>query len=153
MSERRFEQTVEIAAAPDVVHAFLLDLHHHRDLHPLIERIEDLPSKPERPTARRYRITDRLRLGPIAFRIAYVAEIEDVSPSEIRGHAWQSPGVGVRTRYRIEPTPAGGTRLSEACTVSAPWLLAGYAGAQAEMAHRETLAKLQEVLASRSSSA
>jgi hypothetical protein len=31
-----------------VVHSFLADLHHHRDLHPLIEEIEELRRIPRR---------------------------------------------------------------------------------------------------------
>ena len=38
MAERSFEQSIEIRVAPEVVHAFLADLHRHRELHPLIER-------------------------------------------------------------------------------------------------------------------
>ena len=148
MAEARFEQAIAIRAAPEAVHAFLLDLHHHRDLHPLIERIDDLPANPERPGARRYRVTDRLPLGPFRLRTAYVAEIEDVSPAEIRGAAWQSPGVEVRTRYRIEPGADGGTLLREECVLSAPRLLLGYAARQAEAAHRATFAKLADLLGS-----
>jgi hypothetical protein len=41
MAKRSFEQSIEIRVAPAVAHAFLADLHNHRELHPLIERIED----------------------------------------------------------------------------------------------------------------
>ena len=34
---------------------------------------------------RRYRVTDRMRLGPFAFRIAYVAELEPFAPDLILG--------------------------------------------------------------------
>jgi hypothetical protein len=146
MAERRFEQSIEIAAEPAVVHAFLADLHRHRDLHPLIERIEDLAPQPGRSDVRRYRVTDRMRLGPLAFRIAYLAEIEAVSPDLIRGTAWQSPGVELRTRYRITPAPAGGTLLREDVSLKAPFLLIGYAHRQAEAAHRATFAKLKIAL-------
>src|SRR5688572_7642676 len=113
MAERSFEQSIEIAAAPEQAHAFLADLHRHRDLHPLIERIQDLAAQPGRSDVRRYRVTDRMRLGPLSFRIAYVAEIEAVPPDLILGTAWQSPGVELRTRYRITRASAGGTLLRE----------------------------------------
>jgi hypothetical protein len=146
MAERSFEQSIEIRAAPEVVHGFLADLHRHRDLHPLIERIEDLPAQPGRPDVRRYRVTDRMRLGPLSFRIHYVAELAPVAPDEVVAAAWQSPGVEVRTRYRVTPTPDGGTRLREEVRLKAPLPLIGYAHRQAEAAHRETFAKLKVLL-------
>ena len=150
MAERSFEQSIAIGVAPAVVHAFLADLHRHRDLHPLIERIEDLPGHPARPTVRRHRVIDRMRLGPIAFRIRYLAELDPFAPDLILGAAWQSPGVEVRTRYRITPSPAGGTLVHEEVLLKAPFLLIGYAHRQAEAAHRETLAKLKVLLESES---
>ena len=153
MAERSFEQSIEIRVASPVVHAFLADLHRHRDLHPLIERVEDLPGHPGRPTVRRYRVTDRMRLGPFAFRITYVAELEPFAPDLILGAAWQSPGVEVRTRYRISPSPAGGTLVHEEVLLKAPFLLVGYAHRQAEAAHRATLTKLKALLEAESAGA
>jgi polyketide cyclase/dehydrase/lipid transport protein len=147
MAERSFEQSIEIGAAPEVVHDFLSDLHRHRDLHPLIERIEDLPGDPGRPAVRRYRVTDRIRLGPLAFRIAYVAELEPFAPDLILAAAWQSPGLELRTRYRLSPSPAG-TLVEEEVLLKAPFLLVGYAHRQAKAAHGETLAKLKVLLES-----
>jgi hypothetical protein len=146
MAERRFEQSIEIAVVPELVHTFLADLHRQRDLHPLIERIEDLPGHPARPTVRRYRVTDRMRLGPLSFRIAYLAELDPFAPDLILGAAWQSPGVELRTRYRITPSPAGGTLVHEEVLLKAPFLLVGYAHRQAEAAHRETFARLKLLL-------
>ncbi|MGH2668674.1 MAG: SRPBCC family protein [bacterium] len=146
MAERSFEQSIAIAAAPEVVHAFLADLHRHRDLHPLIERIEDLPPHPARPDVRRYRVTDRMRLGPLSFRIAYVAEIKAIPPDLVLGTAWQSPGVALRTRYRVTRSHDGGTDLREEVVLNAPFPLIGYAHRQAEAAHRETFAKLKVLL-------
>jgi Polyketide cyclase / dehydrase and lipid transport len=142
VANARFEESVDIRAPADLVHARLVDLHRHRDLHPLIERIDDLPSDPLRPAARRYRVTDRLRLGPFHFRIHYVAEIEAISSSEIRGTAWQTPGVEVRTHFRVTAAPFG-ARVREKAVLKAPWPLIGYAARQAKSAHRETLAKLK----------
>jgi len=146
MAERSFAQSIEIAAAPAVVHAFLADLHRHRDLHPLIERIEDLPAQPGRTDVRRYRVTDRMHLGPLSFRITYVAEIKAIPPDLILGTAWQSPGVELRTRYRIAPMPDGRTLVSEDVLLKAPFVLIGYAQRQAAAAHRETFAKLKLLL-------
>ena len=146
MAERQFAQSIDIRVPPDVVLAFLADLHHHRDLHPLIERIDDLPPVAERPAARRYRVIDRIRLGPLSFRIAYVAEIERIAADELRAAAWQTPGVEVRTRYRATASAEGDTHLHEEARLSAPRLLIGYAHRQAEAAHRDTFARLKVLL-------
>jgi hypothetical protein len=152
-SHRSFEQSIAIAAAPEVVHSFLCDLHRYRGLHPLIERIEDLPPHPARPDARRYRVIDRLRLGPLSFRIAYLAELAPVAPDVVLGTAWQSPGVEVRTRYRVTRARDGGTDLREDVVLTAPRPLLGYAHRQAEAAHRETFARLKVLLESESAGA
>ena len=146
MAETRFDQSIVIQVVPEVVHSFLADLHRHRDLHPLIEKIEDLPPHPERPEVRRHRVTDRMRLGPISFRIHYLAEIRAVPPDLILGTAWQSPGVEVRTQYRVTPASNDATLVREDVRMKAPLLLIGYAHRQAEAAHRETLAKLKVLL-------
>jgi carbon monoxide dehydrogenase subunit G len=142
MATAYFEQTIDVRVPPEAVHTFLTDLHRYRALHPLIERIEDLPSAPERPGARRYRVIDRLRFGPLRFRTAYIAEVEPTSPTEVHGTAWQNPGVEVHTRYRVSPSPEG-TTLREEAVVKAPCLLLGYVRRQARAAHRETLEKLK----------
>src|SRR5262245_12634517 len=153
MAERSFEQAIEIRVAPEVVHAFLADLHRHRDLHPLIERIDDLPPHPGRPTVRRYFVTDRMRVGPLAFRIHYVAELDPFAPDLILAAAWQPPGIEVRTRYRRSPAPEAGTLVHEEVLLKAPFLLAGYAHRQAEAAHRATFARLKLLLEAESARA
>jgi hypothetical protein len=150
MAERRFEQSIEIGVAPELVHAFLADLHNHRELHPLIERIEELPPDPRRPTVRRYRVTDRMRLGPLWFHISYLAELKSLPPDEIAAAAWQTPRIEVLTHYQAAPASGGGTRLREEVLMKAPLLLIGYAHRQAEAAHRETFAKLKVLLESKS---
>lgn len=142
VAEAKFEQSIDIAVPPRVVHSFLGNLHHYRALHPLIERVEDLAPTRERPDAHRYRVTDRMRFGPFRYRFAYVAELEATSSTEVRGTAWQEPGIEVRTRYRVAPVGSG-TRLHEDASIQAPRLLLGFVRRQAEAAHRETLAKLK----------
>jgi hypothetical protein len=147
VAEAKFEQSIDIAVPPRVVHAFLGNLHHYRSLHPLIERVEDLAPTRARPDAHRYRVTDRMRFGPFRYRFAYVAELEATSSTEVRGTAWQDPGIEVHTRYRIAPVGSG-TRLHEDASIQAPRLLLGFVRRRAEAAHRETLAKLKARLES-----
>jgi len=145
VAEAKFEQSIDIAVPPKVVHSFLGNLHHYRSLHPFIERVEDLAPTREHPDAHRYRVTDRLRFGPFRYRFAYVAELEASSSTEVRGTAWQEPGIEVHTRYRVAPVDRG-TRLHEDASIRAPRLLLRFVRRQAEAAHRETLAKLKERL-------
>jgi hypothetical protein len=91
-------------------------------------------------------VIDRMRLGPLSFRIAYVAELKPVPPDEIAAAAWQRPRIEVRTRYRVTASPAGGTLVHEEVLLKAPLLLVGYAHSQAEAAHRETFARLKVLL-------
>ncbi len=142
MPEATFELSAEIAAEPARVHAFLADLHQLQVLHPLIVAIEELPARPERPAAQRFRVTDRFAFGPLRFRSRYVAELEAVSESEVIGRAWQSPGITLEAHYHVAPGPAG-TRLTERTRIAAPPLLFGFARRQGEAAHRATLENLE----------
>lgn len=145
MAPRSFQHEIEIAVAPSRLHDFLVDLHHYVPLHPLIESIRDLPPAPELPRARRYEVVDRIPVGPFRLRVVYVAALEDVSDREVHGHAWQKPGVVLRTTYRIAATDRG-CRLTEDCQVSAPLLLRGFVARQASDAHAETLQKMKRHL-------
>ena len=135
-----------------VLHAFLCDLDNYVPLHPLIESIRALPARPERPRARRYRVVDQIPVGPVRMRTAYTAELEPVSDHEVRGEAWQSPGVHLVTRYQLEDRgPA--TRLREQVTLEAPFGLRRFVQRQARSAHRVTLQKMKALLESRASRA
>ena len=137
-----FSDEIEIAAPRARLHAFLLDLHNHLELHPLIVSIEDLPPLPEAPGARRYRIVDRVPFGPLRLRAEYVAAIEPVSGHEIRAEAWQSPGIHLETSYRLQDRGEA-TLLAEHVSVEAPRGLRGFVTRQASRAHHETLRKMQ----------
>lgn len=143
-----FELDVAIDVAPEVLRAFLVDLHRYVPLHPFIESIQDLPVDASIPEARRYRVVDRIPMGPFKLKTVYVAALEPVSALEVHGHAWQSPGIRLRTVYSIEaPTRRGEpTRLVERCHVDAGRLMRGYVVRQARSAHRETLDGMKHLL-------
>jgi hypothetical protein len=145
MPEADFEHEIEIGVPRRDLHAFLLDLSHYADLHPLIESIEEIDRSEALPHARRYRVVDRIPIGPFRFRTAYVAALEPVSEYEVQGHAWQSPGIRLTTRYCLEDIEHG-TRLIERCSVSAPLLMRRYVIGQARRAHGETLEKMKRLL-------
>ena len=144
-----FELEREIGVPPSALRGFLCDLHHYVPLHPFSESIQDLPPSEALPNARRYRVIDRIPVGPFKLKTAYVAALEPVGPGEVRGHAWQSPGIRLLTRYLLSPVP-GGTRLIEQCRVlTAPRGLRGFVVRQARKAHDETLDGLKRLLESR----
>lgn len=140
-----FELIREIAVAVDVIHAFLCDLHSSVPLHPFIESIQDLPASDALPAARRYRVVDRIPLGPFKLKTVYTAALDPVGPNEVHGHAWQSPGIRLHTIYSLSPSPSG-TRLVESCHIKAPRLLKSFTVSQARKAHAKTLDEMKALL-------
>jgi hypothetical protein len=150
MSPPDFVLEVELRASRDRVRSFLGDLHNHRDLHPLIVAVEELAADPARPSARRYRITDRLPFGPFGMTIAYTAAIEALDAGRVRGEAWQAPGIHLTTEYELADLDDGGTQLVERVSVEAPWPLRRFTIRQARAAHRTTLDRMKGLLESQS---
>ena len=116
--EPDFELEVDVDVLRPVLHSFLCDLHRYVPLHPFIESIQDLPSSEDLPDARLYRVVDRVPLGPLKLKTVYVAALEPVSDSEVHGHAWQAPGIRLRTIYSLIERRRS-TRLVERCYVEA----------------------------------
>jgi hypothetical protein len=147
MSSAEFELETEIQISLERLHSFLCDLHNFVPLHPLIESIDEIPPTSEIPHARWYRVVDRIAIGPFRVRTAYTAALEPISDREVHGHAWQSPGVRLRTVYALEATESG-TRLAERVSVEAPRILRGFVVSQAQRSHEETLGKMKALLES-----
>ena len=136
---------IEIQVAPARLHEFLCDLSNYSPLHPLIESIEELSPTAEMPRARRYRVVDRIPFGPFRLRARYIAALDPVSQNEVHGHAWQSPGIRLHSRYALQEITSG-TRLVERVSVEAPWILRGFVIRQARQSHEETLVKMKALL-------
>jgi len=145
MSPSTFSLEQSIRVPVHTLHDFLCDLHSYLALHPLIESIEDLPPTESLPNARRYRVLDRIPLGPFHIRTTYTAALESVSPNEIHGHAWQFPSVRLHTIYTLHASDDG-TRLVERVSIEAPRPMRGFVTRQAGAAHAETLRKMKELL-------
>ncbi len=137
-----FVHEIEIRVPQARLHAFLCDLHNYVPLHPLIESIEEILPMDALPGARRYRVVDRIRLGPFRFRTVYTAALESATANEVHGHAWQSPGIRLKTIYALETTESG-TRLVERVSIEAPFLLRRFVVSQARQSHKETLSKMK----------
>ena len=137
----------EVPASRERVHALLTDLRALAPLHPLIESIEAMPGDPDRPGAVFHRVTDRFVFGPLRFRTRYVAALEPLGPECVRGDAWQSPGVRLRTLYHLEALSEATTRIREEVRVEAPFGMRGFVVRQAREAHRRMLADLAAAVA------
>ena len=140
-----FELERVIGVPLGALHDFLCDLHRYVPLHPFIESIQDLPPRDDLPGARRYRVIDRIPVGPFRLKTVYTAALEPASEREVRGHAWQSPGIRLLTVYSLDPVD-GGTRLVERCRVRAHRWLRPFVVAQARKAHAKTLDELKSLL-------
>ena len=97
MSAIDFVHEIEIAVAPRRLHSFLCDLHNYVPLHPLIESIEEISPPKGMPRARRYRVVDKIPLGPFKIRTVYTAVLNPIAEHEVHGHAWQSLGIRLNT--------------------------------------------------------
>ncbi|MEZ4280578.1 MAG: SRPBCC family protein [Myxococcota bacterium] len=148
MAHAEFEHAIEMAVPPATLRTFLADLENYVPLHPLIESIRALPPRPDLPRAKHYRVVDRIPLGPFRLKAVYTAALDPISPTEVHGLAWQSPGVHLHTTYRIEPEP-GGLLLREYVRVEAPWLLLRFVVGQASASHRTTLFEMKALLEAR----
>lgn len=148
MAHADFQHSVEIAVPRATLHAFLCDLENYVPLHPLIESIREIEAMPDRPRARRYRVVDRIPIGPFRMKSVYTAALDPVSESEVHGLAWQSPGIHLHTVYGLEPRGTG-THLTESVRVEAPWPMLHFVVHQASTSHRTTLDKLKVLLEAR----
>jgi hypothetical protein len=148
MSEPDFVLEVELRVPRERVRSFLCDLHHHRDLHPLIVAVEERAADPARPRARSYRITDRVPIGPFGMTIVYTAAIEALGAGRVRAEAWQAPRIHLTTEYELAELDRGTTRLVERVSVEAPWPLRRFTIRQAHAAHRTTLDRMKRLLES-----
>ena len=146
MSQAPFENAIFIEAEPERVARFLTTMSEHTSLHPLIVAIEEEPSAPgDAPGSRRYRIRDRLRMGPFTFHIQYRATVWRDASGDIVSDAYQFPAVRLHnvTRCRAE---GQGTRVEERVLVRAPWPLLGYVVEQARRSHQRMLENLKALL-------
>lgn len=132
-----------IPAPPEQVRDFYVDLDNIKTLHPLVVDVRRT-GRTEGPDGYRqsYRVTDRIRLGSIAFRANYAATLQVPLIGDVLTEARQFPGVRLGGRVSFAPVD-GGTLLTEQFDITAPWPLAGFTVRQAVVAHAEMLAGIR----------
>lgn len=152
VATKTFTTEVCIACTPERVGSFLSDFPNYAKIHPLITAIrssEPRPGAPDAPAPRKwYKVTDRLRLGPIPFSITYDVAMASSGPQSLLFEVWQWPGVYLRNRTSWQAAAAGGTYLHEEVVVHAPLLLLFTVVRTAQAAHRRSFAVLKAKLES-----
>ena len=136
--------TEDVPASPEAVRDFYVDLDSLTLVHPLIVSVEELSRDDlaDGGYRQRYRVVDRVRMGPFRFQIAYRAQWDVPVQGDVLTEAVQSPGVRLRGTVSFEPID-GGTRLTERIRISAPRPLAGYTNREAVKAHVAMLASIR----------
>ena len=82
------------------------------------------------------------RLGPWRYPIRFRASLVRGGPADLHSEVQAAPGCRLTMATSAVPDPDGRTRLTERCTVTAPWFLIGYLTRQAHDAHARTFALL-----------
>ncbi|MFN2536612.1 MAG: hypothetical protein ABR549_00490 [Mycobacteriales bacterium] len=134
---------IDAGATPAAALALLSDITQQGQLHPLITKVEQLP--PAEGALRSYAVTDRLRLGPIPFRITYFADTLSITDDEVVTVARQKPRTTIRNRTTITATD-GGVHVHVDVELTAPTPLFSYAFREGRKAHLELAARIRRVL-------
>ena len=145
MPEQTFTTEININADAHRVLELLQDYSKHDKIHPLIVSVEELDVAAEQ--FRRYRITDRVPMGPFKIKAVYEADIWRTDDGELESVARQSPGILLHVRTTATPQ-AGGTLLSEVVSVKAPSLLQNFVFRQARDAHQKMFERVKKYLES-----
>lgn len=124
-----------VPAAPEVVREFYVDLDNLARVHPLVVAVESVDSP---RGAREYRVTDRVRLGPVRLRIHYAVTMT-ARDGKVLSVARQFPRVRLHTWVSFAARGVE-TVLTEDMRIEAPRPLLGLTVRRAVAAHREMLA-------------
>lgn len=138
-----FTLSEDVAAPPDRVRDFYVDLDNMRLVHPLVVSVRTV-ARDDAATGyvQTYRVVDRIPLGRITLRTRYVAHLHVPAAGDVIAEARQFPGVRLRSVVAFDEIE-GGTRIVERMRISAPRPLAGMTISQAVRAHTEMLGNLK----------
>jgi polyketide cyclase/dehydrase/lipid transport protein len=125
----------EIAAAPDVVRDFYVDLNNIKTVHPLVVSVRTLSrSETSDGYQQTYRVHDRIPLGRLAIRVSYWARVQVPVHGDVSTEARQFPRVRLSGTVEFEPIDSG-TRVTERLRIAAPRSLAAMTTREAVKAH------------------
>ena len=148
VAKRCFELSTTVPGAPVAVIDFLVDLEHHRGLHPFLISARPIGTG----TSRRgswcdWDVEERPRFGPLSYRMRFRARVTRLSATAFETWVHPLPNCHLRGRTRAEETTGGRTRVTESVTAVAPFLMVSYLARQARAAHRQTYERLFVALA------
>jgi hypothetical protein len=156
VAQARFVIEVRIAAAIERVGDFLRHFPNQAEIHPLIAAIHPVAphsrvsfggeplSEAAAPAAARYfRVTDRLRAGPLPFSIHYDVVMFEQGPQTLLFYVGQWPGIYLKNLTTWRRGDDGLTHLREEVWVLAPRLLLASVVRIAQKSHGQSLDRLK----------
>ena len=113
-------------------------------MHPLAIATQAVPPGPGvlRSTA----VTSRLKLGPLAMKITYRADLMVRGDDEVITVAHQQPRTTLRSHVRVQDAGDGRVRIGVGITFEAPSPLFSYGFAKARFAHEHMAAEIEKYL-------
>ncbi|MDV3126203.1 SRPBCC family protein [Mycobacterium sp. 21AC1] len=137
--------TGDIPAPPRQVRDFYVNLENITRVHPLVVSVRRTSgTESAGASVRTYRVSDRIRLGPLPLRITYQTCIAVSASGTVTAQARQFPRVGLDSTVAFEPVD-GGTRVTEALHITAPRPLLPLTVTEAVNAHTAMLAAIREL--------
>ena len=139
--ERELDEFV--AAPPDVVRCYYVDLDRIAEVHPLVVAVRTVSHRiSDDGYEQTYAVKDRVPLGFLTLPITYTATLRVPTRGAVRAQARQFPGVRLDSIVTFD-AESGGTRLTERIRISAPPGLRAVTVRQAVAAHTEMLAGIR----------
>lgn len=149
VATRTFTLTTTVAATPEDVIGFLLQLDAHHGIHPYLQSATVTATGDDAGAAwSDWSVEERPRLGPLRYTIRFPARMTRTAAGAMTGSVRAAPGCRLTTSTRAEATAAG-TVVIETTEVSAPLPLLGYMTRHARLAHERTFSLLGRELAAR----
>jgi len=139
--ERELDEFV--AAPPDVVRCYYVDLDRIAEVHPLVVAVRTVSHQIlDDGYEQTYAVKDRVPLGFLTLPITYTATLRVPTRGAVTAQARQFPGVRLDSIVTFD-AESGGTRLPERIRISAPPGLRAVTVRQAVAAHTEMLAGIR----------
>ena len=137
----------DVAAPPEAVRGFYVDLNNIRLVHPLVVSVRTIARTDTADGyAQTYRVHDRIPLGRLTLRTRYVARLHVPVAGDVIAEARQFPMVRLRSVVTFDGID-GGTRVVEHMRIQAPRLLAAVTVREAVNAHTAMLSNIRDRLA------
>lgn len=150
MSRAAFDLAVYIAAEPAAVREALVDVDGYPQIHPLVTRVDRLPVSTPSADSRtdRYRIRDRMELGPLMVSFAYRLEMTVTEEGDIVSDTYRFPGIRLHHVTTCRPEKDG-SLVYEHVDIVAPRPLVATIRQKCLHAHRIMFGRLKAVLESK----